>query len=89
MEKTKNQKLRKAVLEVIHTQIRENDPPEMKQALERLRDQGFAEEEVIKRIGYIVVSEVFSVLKENRPYDREKYIAALNDLPRLPWDKES
>jgi len=88
MEKTENQKLRKAVLEVIHTQIRENDPPEMKHALKRLREQAFSEEEALKLIGYVVVSEVFSVLKENRPYDKEKYIAALNDLPRLPWEKE-
>lgn len=88
MEITENQRLRKAVLEVIHTQIRENDPPEVKQALERLRDQAFSEEEALKLVGYVVVSEVFTVLKENRPYNREKYIKALNDLPRLPWEKE-
>ena len=88
MEKTENQRIRKAVLEVIQTQVRENDPPEMNQALKRLREQAFSEEEVVRLVGYVVVSEVFNVLKENRPYDREKYIAALNNLPRLPWEKE-
>jgi hypothetical protein len=74
--KTKdNHRLRKAILEVIHTQIRDNDPPETKQTL--------------RLIGYVVASEVFSVLKENRQYDRKKYISALNNLPRLPWEKEA
>jgi len=34
----------------------------------------------------VVATEVFAVLEENRQYDQEKYIAALNDLPRLPWE---
>jgi hypothetical protein len=37
----------------------------------------------------VVASEVFTVLKENRNYDHAKYIAALNALPKLPWEKES
>lgn len=89
MKETDSHKLRKAILEVITTQIRDNDPPETKQALIRLQDKGFSEEEALKLIGYVVVSEVFSVLKENRQYDKEKYIAALNNLPSLPWEKEA
>ncbi len=88
MEKAENKRLRAAILEVINTQIRENDPPETKQALIRLREQGFSEEEALKLIGYVVASEVFSVLKENRQYDQGKYISALKNLPRLSWDKE-
>ena len=89
MEKIENKRLRAAILEVINTQVRDNDPPETKQTLIRLRDQGFSEEEALKLIGYVVASEVFSVLKENRQYDRAKYLAALNNLPRLPWEKEA
>jgi hypothetical protein len=88
MKKTENQRLRKAILEVINTQIRENDPSETKKALSRLRKQGFSEEESLRLIGYVVASEVFSVLQETRQYDKDKYIAALNALPRLPWDKK-
>lgn len=89
MKETDSHKLRKAILEVINTQIRDKNPPETKQALVRLQEKGFSEEEALKLIGYVVVSEVFSVLKENRQYDKEKYIAALNNLPRLPWEKEA
>jgi len=88
MEKAENKRLRAAILKVINTQIRDNDPPETNQTLIRLRKQGFSEEEALKLIGYVVASEVFSVLKENRQYDQEKYISALKNLPRLPWDKE-
>jgi len=88
MKKTEDQLLRNAILEVINNQIRDNDPPETKQTLDRLLKEGFPEEEALKLIGYVVASEVFTVLKESRPYDHAKYISALNDLPRLPWEKE-
>ena len=88
MKTTHSHRIRKAILEVINTQIRENDPPETKQTLIRLQEEGFSEEEALKLIGYVVASEVFSVLKENRQYDKDKFISALNDLPGLPWEKE-
>ena len=88
MKKTEDQQLRKAILEVINNQIRDNDPPETKQTLDRLLQEGFSKEETIKLIGYVVASEVFTVLKESRRYDKIKYISALNALPKLPWEKE-
>jgi hypothetical protein len=88
MENTENERLRAAILEVTNNQIRDNNPPETKQALIRLQEQGLSEEEALKLIGYVVASEVFNVLKENRQYDKEKYITALNNLPKLPWEKK-
>jgi hypothetical protein len=88
MENTENERLRAAILEVTNNQIRDNNPPETKQALIRLQEQGLLEEEALKLIGFVVASEVFSVLKENRQYDKEKYITALNNLPELPWEKK-
>jgi hypothetical protein len=89
MKNIENQQLRKAILEVINNQIRDNDPPETKQTLVRLQEEGFSEEETLKLIGYVVASEVFTVLQESRSYDKEKYISALNALPKLPWEKEA
>lgn len=89
MKKTEDQRLRAAILEVINNQIKNNDPPATKQAFDRLRKEGCSKEEVLKLIGYVVASEVFTVLKENRSYDKVKYVAALNALPKLPWEKES
>ena len=89
MKKTEDQRLRGAILEVINSQIKENDPPETKQTLDRLLGEGFPKEEALKLIGYVVASEVFTVLKENRSYDHAKYISALKALPKLPWEKEA
>jgi hypothetical protein len=87
MGKTDYQRLRSAILEVISNQIRDNNPPETKQTLLRLQGQGFSEEEALKLIGYVVASEVFSVLKKKRTYDESRYIAALKALPELAWEK--
>jgi hypothetical protein len=83
-----NQRLKNAILEVIHKQIRDNNPPETGETLVRLQENGYSEEEALKLIGYVVASEVFSVFKENRRYEENKYIAALKALPKLPWEKE-
>ena len=88
MKKTEDKRLRLAILEVINNQIKDNDPPETKQTLERLLKEGFPEKEALKLIGYVVASEVFTVLKENRNYNHVKYISALKALPKLPWEKE-
>ncbi len=83
-----NQKLKNAILEVMNKQIMDNDPPETKKTLVRLQENGYSNEEAIKLIGYVVASEVFAVLREDRRYDEKKYIAALKALPKLPWTKE-
>ena len=89
MDTIENQQLRKAILEVITIQMKDNDPPETKQTFIRLQEDGFTEEEALKLIGYVVASEVFTVLKESRRYDKEKYISALKALPKLPWENEA
>ncbi len=89
MENIENQQLRKAILEVINNQMRDNDPPETNQTFARLQKEGFSEEEALKLIGYVVASEVFTVLEESRSYDKAQYISALNALPKLPWEKEA
>jgi len=89
MKKTENQRIRQAILAVINTQIQTNDPPETKQTLIRLQGQGFSEEDALRLIGYVVASEVFSILQKDRPYSEKRYITALNALPRLPWEHES
>ncbi len=83
-----NQRLKKVILEVIDAQIRDNDPPETKKTLIRLQENGYSEKEAIKLIGYVVASEVFAVFREDRHYDESNYIAALQALPKLPWEKE-
>lgn len=79
-----NQRLKSAILEVVENQIAANDPPEIKQTLERLIAEGFSEDEAKELIGNVVVVEVFEVLKAGKPFDIKRYAAALDRLPELP-----
>ena len=80
--------LRSVIFQVINNQIRDGTPPETKETYDRLLAQGYSQEEVMKYIGSVVSSEIFSVLKHGQTYDQHRYVAALKALPRLPWDEE-
>lgn len=79
---------RAALLETIETQLRDNDPPEAQQALERLMKQGYTREASIKYIASALIGEVFGVLRNESSYDQARYVANLNALPKRPWDRE-
>ena len=77
--------MRKVFLEIINNQIRDNNPPETKQTLERLISEGISEKEAMDMIGCVVISEIFDVLKNKEDFNEERYITALNKLPEQPW----
>lgn len=79
-----NQRLKSAIIEVVENQINANDPPEIKQTLDRLISEGFSEIEAKELIGNVVVMEVFEVVKAGKPFDSMRYAAALARLPELP-----
>jgi hypothetical protein len=45
--------------------------------------EGFPPDEVRRLIGCVVASEIFGILKNQEPYDEERYVAALKKLPEL------
>ncbi len=76
--------LRGQILEVVENQLRDNEPPETRATLTRLMAEGHSEYEAKKLIGCVVVAEMFEVLRQGRVYDRDRYVAALADLPEIP-----
>ena len=50
--------------------------------------QGRVKWDTTALIGYAAATEVFAVMKEGRPYNEEKYLAALRALPKKPWDTD-
>jgi len=80
---------RKIILKVVGNQIRDNDPPETRQTLRRLIKEGFSREEAVELIGTVVVHELYNVLKQNKNFDRKRFVAALRQLPKLPYDEDS
>ena len=83
-----NPELGKAVLEVVEKQIRDNDPPETGQTIERLCREGYTPDEA-RRLGSTAVTvEIFHIMRDRQSFNRERYLWNLAHLPREPWDAE-
>jgi len=79
-EQTTNPYLKEAILEVVENQLRENNPPETKQTLERLLAAGHTRQAAVELIGSAVVGEIWQMLQERKPFDRARYKASLDKL---------
>lgn len=75
-----NLRLKKAILEVVENQIRENNPQETKKTLDRLLKAGYSKDDAMKLIGRAVAVEIYKVLKNKEPFNEEKYVKALREL---------
>lgn len=78
---------RNAIFEVLDNQLKESDPPETRDTLDRLLESGHTEEEARRLIACVLASEVVVVVREGRVYDHAGYVNALHALPKLPWDE--
>jgi len=75
-----------AVFEVVDKQLLANDPPETRQTCDRLIAEGYSEEEVKVQIACVVTAELFAIVKNQEPFNLERYIRNLSLLPQLPLD---
>ena len=78
---------RRMILEIVENQIRDNDPPETRQTLRRLIKEGFSREGAVELIAAVVVNEIYNVLKQEENFNRKRFVAALRQLPKLPYDE--
>lgn len=79
-----NEHLRNTIFEVIDNQINANDPPETALTLDRLVNEGYSDFQARQLIGQAVVIEVIDALKNKRPYNEQRYITNLRNLPNEP-----
>jgi len=84
MSENFNPYLHSAILEVVENQLTGNNPPETRLTLDRLLREGHSEEDAKKLIGAVIAAEMFYVMKENRPFDHARFVAALDRLPEIP-----
>jgi uncharacterized protein with ATP-grasp and redox domains len=87
MAKIPNPILREAFLQIVRNQLRNGKPPETKATLERLMAEGYSRDHSMKLIAAVVATEIVDVLNENEPYKEARYLAALQNLPKLPFDE--
>ena len=59
-------------MEVVENQLRDNDPPAAKQAYQKLIDGGYTAKEAKEKIGVVVLTEIYDVMKENQAYDEKR-----------------
>ncbi len=79
-----NPYLKTAILEVVENQLQANDPPETKQTYDRLIAEGYSDKETRRMIGRVVVTEIYDIMKEEKPFNLERFIANLHELPDCP-----
>lgn len=75
--------VRKALIKAIKIQLKENNPPETKQAYMRLLGQGITEKDVYIYLAQALAYEMFAMMKEKRVHNSKNYAKLLAKLPNL------
>ncbi len=75
------------IIEAVENQIRDNDPPETRITLDRLMSLGESRNNAMRYIGAVMAQEMFEILRSKKPYNEDRYIANLKNLPELPFDE--
>ena len=86
MKEQPNERLRAAMLEVVKQQLEAGEPRETSETYQRLMDSGLSDTEARRLIAIVVGDETFRVLKEDSPYQHQRFVELLNKLPSLPWE---
>ncbi|HHH54605.1 MAG TPA: hypothetical protein ENK91_13170 [Bacteroidetes bacterium] len=81
-----NKNLREHIFEIIRNQIRDNDPPETKETYDRLLAQGFDDFQTKQMIGQCLAIELFNIMNLGIPFNNERYIKNLKELPNEPFE---
>jgi hypothetical protein len=82
------QRAGEALIETVENQIQDEDPPEVLETLDRLMALGESRENAMRYIGSVLSLEIHEMLKHRQPYNEQRYLANLRNLPELPFDDE-
>ena len=88
MASADQERARAVFFEVIENQLRNNDPPETRQTLDRLLGSGHSRKEALRLIACVLANELFDIAKKETPYDNARYVSNLKRLPELPWEEQ-
>ena len=82
-----NPELGRAILEIVENQIRDDDPPETRQAVDRLVSEGYTADEARRLVSTAVTVEIFHIMRDRETFNRQRFVWNLSHLPREPWDE--
>lgn len=83
-----NLRLKKNILEVVNNQLKANDPPYTKDAYEKLVTAGYSKSEAKDKIGAVVLTEIYDILKKGQAFNEQKYQNSLEEMLRQSIDYE-
>ncbi|MDR3595472.1 SEC-C metal-binding domain-containing protein [Clostridium sp.] len=75
-----NNKLKSAVIDIVENQLKANDPKCTRETLNRLIELEYSEKKAKEMIASVVVEEIYDVMKNQAPFDEEKYSKKLSKL---------
>ncbi len=75
-----NLRLKKLMLGVVDNQVRDNNPPETRKALERLMANGDTRQNAKLKIARVVIGEIYEILKNGKAFDLQAYTRKLSKL---------
>ncbi len=75
-----NPSIRKTILRVVGNQLKNNDPPAVRETLARLRGEGISEENA----KIYIAQALMGYYDNERPFNIERYIRNLKNLPSEP-----
>jgi len=81
-----NEDLRDQIFVIIKNQMEEDNPPETNKTYNRLTKEGYSDFEAKQLIGQCVAVELYNVLKHGKPFDEERYVNNLKQLPKKPFE---
>lgn len=85
MEQQVNETLRRVIMDALDNQLESGDPPETRQTYDRLLGNGIDEKETRRLIACVIAVEIFDIMKEQKPFDQERFVKRLAGLPDTPW----
>lgn len=83
-----NLRLKKTILEIVNNQLKANDPPCTKDVYEKLQNAGYSKSEAKDKIGAVVLTEIYDIMKMGKPFDEEKYKKSLEEMLKQSIDYE-
>ena len=74
-------RIKPKIIEIVDNQIEINNPTCTKETLERLVNTGLSEKESKELIGRVLIEEMYDILKNQVPFNEERYAKKLAMLP--------
>lgn len=80
-----NPNAKKAIMTAVRDQLDSPESPYVKEAYNRLVEQGHPKEEVMNMLAVVLSTEMWEISVKQRSFDQNTYIQRLEGLPDMSW----